>query len=247
MIEFIHTSKSFGRQKVHKDINLTVPTGKITYIIGPSGTGKSVFLKQVIGLLKPDAGQILLDGEDLVKMDAAEMLKTRSRFGMLFQNAALFDSMTIFENVAFPLREHTKLKGRELADLVHNKLGQVGLQDADRKMPSELSGGMRKRVGLARAIVMEPEIMLYDEPTTGLDPIMTDVIDTLIYDTQKGSGMTSIIVSHDIKSAMRLADRIVMIYDGYVVLEGTADEFKMSDNPIVRQFLAGSREGPIQN
>jgi phospholipid/cholesterol/gamma-HCH transport system ATP-binding protein len=164
---------------------------------------------------------------------------------MLFQNAALFDSMNVYENVAFPLREHRKMNERDIADLVHLKLRQVGLSDVDKKFPSELSGGMRKRVGLARAIALDPEIMLYDEPTTGLDPIMTDVVDMLIYDTQKASNMTSIVVSHDIKSTLKLADTIAMIYNGQVVLQGTPAEFQASDNPVVKQFLSGSREGPI--
>ncbi len=246
MIEFIHTSKKFGEHVVHKDINLTIPDGKITYIIGPSGTGKSVFLKQVIGLIRPDSGQILIDGKNVPDMNDAELLKMRRNFGFLFQNAALFDSMTVFDNVAFPLREHTDMSDDEIREAVHNKLLQVGMKDVDDKYPSELSGGMRKRVGLARAVMLDPQFMLYDEPTTGLDPIMTDVVDELIRQTQQSRGdMTSVVISHDIKSTLSIADKIIMIYNGYVVAEGDPKFFNTTDNPIVRQFFSGSRNGPI--
>lgn len=246
MIEFIHTAKSFGKQEVHKDISLTIPTGKITFIIGPSGTGKSVFLKQIMGLIKPDKGQILLDNQDITKLNDKELLALRAKFGYVFQNAALFDYMNVFDNVAFPLREHTKLKEAEIKEKVETKLLQVGLKDVNTKFPSELSGGMRKRVGLARAIVLNPEIMLYDEPTTGLDPIMTDVVDNLIADTQRsGENLTSVVISHDIRTTLNIADKIAMIYGGYIVAEGSPEEFKNSDDPIIRQFLTGSRIGPI--
>lgn len=246
MIEFIHTSKKFGEHVVHKDINLTIPDGKITYIIGPSGTGKSVFLKQVIGLIRPDSGQILIDGKNVPDMNDAELLKMRRNFGFLFQNAALFDSMTVFDNVAFPLREHTDMSDDDIREAVHNKLLQVGMKDVDDKYPSELSGGMRKRVGLARAVMLDPQFMLYDEPTTGLDPIMTDVVDELIRQTQQSRGdMTSVVISHDIKSTLSIADKIIMIYNGYVVAEGDPKFFNTTDNPIVRQFFSGSRNGPI--
>jgi phospholipid/cholesterol/gamma-HCH transport system ATP-binding protein len=246
LIEFIHTSKSFGKHTVHRDINLVIPKGKIMFIIGPSGTGKSIFIKQMIGLIKPDSGKILVDGEDITAMGEDELLEMRSKFGFLFQNAALFDSMNVFNNVAFPLREHTNLTPAEIKVAVQAKLMQVGLKGVDDKHPSELSGGMRKRVGLARATILEPPFMLYDEPTTGLDPIMTDVVDQLILDTQRSSpGRTSVVISHDIKSTMNSADVIAMIYNGVVVAQGTPAEFQASQDPIVRQFFSGSKEGPI--
>ncbi len=246
MIEFIHTSKSFGRHVVHRDINLKIPKGKSTFIIGPSGTGKSVFIKQIIGLIKPDSGQILIDGEDITQMDESQLLSMRSRFGLLFQNAALFDSMNVFDNVAFPLIEHTYKTSLEIRDIVHEKLLQVGLKGIDQKYPSELSGGMRKRVGLARALALNPEIMLYDEPTTGLDPIMTDVVNTLIEDTQKNTaGMTSVVISHDIKCTLKTADNIAMIYGGTIVAQGTPEYFDKTEDPLVKQFFSGSSVGPI--
>jgi phospholipid/cholesterol/gamma-HCH transport system ATP-binding protein len=244
-IQFIHTSKSFNGVVVHKDINMIIPKGKITYIIGPSGTGKSVFIKQVMGLLKPDTGQILVDGKNVLNLTELENLQLRKRFGLLFQNAALFDSMNVYENVSFPLREHTLMTEAEIKRLVHSKLLQVGLKDIDNKMPSDLSGGMRKRVGLARALALEPEVMLYDEPTTGLDPIMTDVVDDLIYSTQNmRPGRTTVVISHDIKSTLKMADSIAMIYKG-VVLQGSVEFFKTTDDPVVRQFFSGSKDGPI--
>ncbi|MDR0454406.1 MAG: ABC transporter ATP-binding protein [Deferribacteraceae bacterium] len=246
MIEFVHTSKSFGNHIVHRDINLKIPKGKITFIIGPSGTGKSVFIKQIIGLMKPDSGRIMIDGEDMTRMDEKRLLSIRSKLGLLFQNAALFDSMNVFENVAFPLIEHTSKTSREIRDIVHKKLLQVGLKDIDQKYPSELSGGMRKRVGLARALALTPELMLYDEPTTGLDPIMTDVVNNLIEYTHKSTNMTSVVISHDIKCTLKTADNIAMIYNGVVVAQGTPEYFQSTDNPIVKQFFTGSADGPIK-
>ncbi|MCD8491162.1 MAG: ATP-binding cassette domain-containing protein [Geovibrio sp.] len=187
-----------------------------------------------------------MDGRSIVGLKGKELLELRKKFGILFQNAALFDSMTVFENVAFPLTEHTKLNKKQIHDIVIEKLRLVGLRDIENKLPSELSGGMRKRVGLARAIALEPEIILYDEPTTGLDPIMCDVVDNLISDTQKELNITSVVISHDIDSALKIADYIAMLYDGKVVLFGTPDEFKSTDNPYVRQFLSASMEGPIK-
>ncbi|BAI80589.1 ABC transporter, ATP-binding protein [Deferribacter desulfuricans SSM1] len=245
-IEVIDLHKSFGEYKVHKGINLKIVKNAITYIIGPSGTGKSVLLKQIMGLLKPDKGKVIVLGEDLSTLNKKELLNIRKKFGMLFQNAALFDSMNVYENVAFPLREHTKLREKEIRKIVLEKLRLVGLTNVEYKMPSELSGGMRKRVGLARAIALEPEIILYDEPTTGLDPIMTDVVDNLIYETQKKLNITSIVISHDIESTFKIADYIAMIYDGKIVMYGTPEEFKKTDNPYVRQFLSGSKDGPIK-
>ena len=238
--------KSFGEYKIHKGIDIQVRKNAITYIIGPSGTGKSVLLKQMCGLMPPTKGDVLVDGKSIVGLKGKELLDIRKKFGILFQNAALFDSMTVFENVAFPLVEHTKLTKKQIHDIVIEKLRLVGLRDVEKKMPSELSGGMRKRVGLARAIALEPQIILYDEPTTGLDPIMCDVVDNLIHDTQKELDITSVVISHDIDSALKIADYMAMLYDGKVVLFGTPDEFKSTDNPYVRQFLSASMEGPIK-
>ncbi|MGE4498664.1 MAG: ABC transporter ATP-binding protein [Deferribacterales bacterium] len=245
-IELKDVHKSFGEYKIHKGINIQVHKNAVTYIIGPSGTGKSVLLKQMCGLMPPTKGDVLVDGKSIVGLKGKELLELRKKFGILFQNAALFDSMTVFENVAFPLREHTKLNKKQIHDIVIEKLRLVGLRDIENKLPSELSGGMRKRVGLARAIALEPEIILYDEPTTGLDPIMCDVVDNLISDTQKELNITSVVISHDIDSALKIADYIAMLYDGKVVLFGTPDEFKSTDNPYVRQFLSASMEGPIK-
>ena len=244
-IECIDLYKSFGKNEIHKGINLQIVKGAITYIIGPSGTGKSVLLKQLCGLMQPTKGKVLVFGKDITKMKQSELTEMRKKFGILFQNAALFDSMNVFNNVAFPLVEHTKLPKKEIARIVKEKLRLVGLRDVEEKMPSELSGGMRKRVGLARAIALEPEIILYDEPTTGLDPIMCDAVDNLIKDTQKQLGITSIVISHDIESTLKIADYIAMLYDGKVVQYGTPEDFKTTDNPYVRQFFSASREGPI--
>lgn len=246
IIELKEVHKSFGRHEVHKGINIKVPRGGITVILGPSGTGKSVLLKEMMGLIMPDKGEVIVDGIDITKISKRELVNIRKRFGMLFQNAALFDSMTVYENVAFPLREHTKLKEKQIKEIVIEKLRLVGLKDVENKMPSELSGGMRKRVGLARAIVLEPQIILYDEPTTGLDPIMRDVVDDLIYSTQKHLNITSVVISHDIDSAFKIADYMAMIYAGNTILNDTKDNFKNSDNPYVQQFINGSKDGPIK-
>lgn len=246
IIEVKDLHKSFGSFTVHKGINLVIPKSAITVIVGPSGTGKSVLLKQIMGLLKPDKGEVIVDGVDITKLDKRQFIGIRKKFGMLFQNGALFDSMTVYENVAFPLREHTKYNESKIKEIVLEKLRLVGLKDVENKMPAELSGGMRKRVGLARAIALEPDIILYDEPTTGLDPIMRDVVDNLIYDTQKELKITSVVISHDIDSVFKIADYVAMIYSGIIVFSGSLDEFKESDNPYVRQFLTGSMEGPIK-
>ncbi len=246
MIEMTDVHKSFGRQKVHSGINLNVVKGAITVIIGPSGTGKSVLLKEMMGLVLPDSGKITVDGVDIETATKSRLLELRKKFGMLFQNAALFDSMTVSENVAFPLKEHTAMTEREIKSAVADRLRMVGLSGADDKYPSELSGGMKKRVGLARALALEPEIMLYDEPTTGLDPIMTDVVDDLIFDTQKKLDITSVVISHDIRSVLKIADYIGMIYNGKIVRYGTPEDFRTTDDPYVRQFFSGSKDGPIK-
>ncbi len=245
MIKVVDLWKSFGEQKVLKGLNLEIEKGKITVIMGRSGEGKSVFLKHLIGLLRPDAGSIYVDGVDITKLSEKAMNEVRKKFGMLFQESALFDSMNVFDNVAFPLREHTKLKEKEIAEVVKKSLAQVGLVGVEEKMPSELSGGMKKRVALARALVLNPQILLFDEPTTGQDPITCKAIEELIRDTHRATGATVVIVSHDIPLSFNLADKIAMIYGGVIVEEGSPEEIRNSDNPVVRQFIEGKTEGPI--
>lgn len=239
LIQFKDVQKSFGTQQVLRGLNLSIPRGKITVIIGRSGGGKSVILKHMIGLLKPDAGEVEVDGTNLSSLDSLALRNIRTQFGMLFQNAALFDSLNVYDNVAFPLVEHSDLSSAQIGKKVKELLTLVGLPDIGYKMPSELSGGMRKRVGLARAIALEPQIILYDEPTTGLDPIMTDAIDNLILSMQKELGITSVVISHDIAATYHVADQIAMLHEGQIILSGPPEVFRKSDNPLVRQFLEG--------
>jgi len=215
-------------------------------VIGRSGTGKSVLLKHIIGLMEPDQGSIEIEGEEIVGMPEARMNEVRMRFGMLFQGAALFDSMSVGENVGLALREHRLAPEDEITRIVSERLAWVGLKGVEEMRPSSLSGGMRKRVGLARAIAIDPAYILYDEPTTGLDPITADAINELIGSLQQRLGVTSIVVTHDMTSAYRVGDRIAMLNDGKVVFEGTIDETRNTKDPLVRQFIEGSREGPIR-
>ncbi|MCL4477723.1 MAG: ABC transporter ATP-binding protein [Deltaproteobacteria bacterium] len=245
-IDIKSLKKSFGSHIVLDGIDLTIEDGKTTVIIGQTGCGKSVLIKHIIGLLKPDDGQILIDGVEFTNMKGKEFSNIIKNFGVLFQNAALFDSMTTGENVAFPLIEHTKLSKKEIDKKVEEKLAIVGLKGVEQLYPSELSGGMKKRVGLARAIALDPKMLIFDEPTTGLDPVMSDTIDNLIVDTQKHLGVTSIVISHDIQGTFKIAHRIAMLYKGKVVLYGSPDDFKNTENPIVRQFLERRAEGPLQ-
>ncbi|MBI4252100.1 MAG: ABC transporter ATP-binding protein [Candidatus Tectomicrobia bacterium] len=245
-IELRGLAKSFGTNRVLQGLDLKSPAGRITVIIGRSGEGKSVLLKHMIGLLRPDQGQVLVDGEDITRLRGRELNRVRAKFGMLFQGAALFDSMNVAENVAFPLREHSRLSPEEIASRVREKLRLVGLDGVEDRMPSQLSGGMRKRVGLARAIIRGPEIILYDEPTTGLDPILTDSIDRLIVRTQETLNITSVLISHDLDRALAFADFVAMLHQGRIVAQGAPEELRTMDDPLVRQFLTGSAEGPIQ-
>jgi len=245
MIKIRDLKKSFNGKPVLDGVNLDIEEGKITVIIGRSGEGKSVLMKHIIGLLAPDSGEILLDGTDLTKLSEKEWNEARRRFGMLFQGAALFDSMTVADNVGFPLREHTGLGKSEIRDVVEEKLKRVGLVGVEEMMPADLSGGMKKRVGLARAIIMEPEIVLFDEPTTGLDPIMSDSIAELMRDTQKQLKTTYIAITHDISLTYKTADKIAMLHEGRVVEEGSCEAIKASANPVVRQFVEGRSSGPI--
>lgn len=245
MIRIEELHKSFGGQAVLDGITLHIPRGEIFVIMGGSGEGKTVLLKHIIGLLLPDRGGVFVDEVDICRLSRAELRGVRKKFGMLFQGAALFDSMSVGDNVAFPLREHTRLKEPEVRARVKARLAEVGLHGVEHKFPSELSGGMSKRVGLARALALEPEIVLFDEPTTGLDPIMSDVINQLILDTQKRHRITFVIISHDVKGAFQMADRIAMLHKGRVVGQGTPAQMREDPNPIVQQFLAGSSQGPV--
>ena len=238
-------TKSFGPQTVLEDITCEIPKGKITLMLGPSGTGKSVFLKHLVGLLKPDRGEIWIDGKNVPSLNEKELYEVRRKFGVLFQDGALFGSMNIYDNVAFPLREHTKKKESEVNDIVSEKLQMVGLRGAEKKLPGEISGGMKKRAGLARALVLDPEIVLFDEPDSGLDPVRTAFLNELTMDLNKQLGATFIVVTHDIATAKQVADFIGMLYRRNLVKFGPAREMFSSDIPVVRQFLAGDTEGPI--
>jgi phospholipid/cholesterol/gamma-HCH transport system ATP-binding protein len=245
MIEVIDLRKRFGNSEVLKGVNLTVRRGETVVVIGRSGCGKSVLLKHMIGLMKPDSGRILVDGVDVTALKGVDLYEFRKRFGMLFQSAALFDSLTVGENVGLGLAEHTDLSEEEIRRRVCQKLELVGLGRVEEMKPSDLSGGMKKRVGLARAIAMDPPVILYDEPTTGLDPIMADVINELVRSLQKSLEITSVAVTHDMKSAYKIGDRLAMLYDGRIVFEGTPDEVRASHDEVVKQFVEGRAEGPI--
>ncbi len=245
MIKIIDLNKSFGLNHVLRGVDLTVERGESMVVIGGSGSGKSVLIKHIIGLLRPDAGRVFVDGIDVFQLKEGELNELRRKFGMLFQGAALFDSLSVWENVGFGLMQHKKLSDKEIKEIAVEKLRMVGLVGVEDLMPSELSGGMRKRVGLARAICMEPEILLYDEPTTGLDPIMADAINDLIVDMKDKLNVTSVAITHDMKSAYKIADRIAMLYNGKIIEVGSPDEIRNSGNPIVQQFITGSASGPI--
>ena len=246
MIEIRDLSKSFGRQKVLDRLDLTIQTGETMVVIGRSGSGKSVLLKHLIGLLAPEAGSVRIDGVEVTQLAGAALDRLRMKFGMLFQNAALFDSMTAYENVAFPLLEHTTMRPDEIRQRVHQCLQLVGLEHVDALYPAQLSGGMRKRAGLARALAMGPEIILYDEPTTGIDPILGDIINDLIIALRDRLKVTSVVVTHDMRSAYKVADRIAMLYNGKIIEVGSTEEIRSSKNPIVQQFIKGEAVGPIR-
>ncbi len=237
MIKIIGLHKSFGRQYVLRGVNLEIPKGKITFIMGQSGTGKSVLLKHIIGLIEPDKGEILINGRNITTMNEQELNTLRKHIGMLFQEGALFDSMTVGENVAFPLQEHTKLSSSEIWARVEAKLAQVDLLESIDKMPSELSGGMKKRAALARALALDPEIVLFDEPTTGLDPIMQKNISELIKRTQQQNQLTCVVISHDVPVALEIANKIAFLHDGVIIEEGTPEEIMRSSHPFVKEFL----------
>lgn len=245
MIEIINLCKAFGRHVVLDSANLNIQKGETMVIIGRSGTGKSVLLKHIIGIMKPDSGQVIIDGFDVTKASEKELNDFRMKFGMLFQGAALFDSLTVGENVGFALYEHTSLSKTQIQNRVKECLAHVGLSGIEDLKPAELSGGMRKRVGLARAVCVNPEIIMYDEPTTGVDPIMGDAVNDLIVTLHDRLKITSIAVTHDMVSAYKIADRIAMLYEGKIIAIGTPNEIKNTKNPIVKQFITGAAVGPI--
>jgi len=246
MIEIINIHKSFEKNHVLRGVDLTIEKGESMVVIGGSGSGKSVLLKHIIGILRPDAGKVLIDGVDLAVLKERELYEVRKKFGMLFQMSALFDSMTVWENVGFALLRHKSMHDKEIKARVTEKLKLVGLSGVENLMPAELSGGMKKRVGLARAIAHEPEILLYDEPTTGLDPIMADAINELIIEMKNTLSVTSVAITHDMNSAYKIADRIAMLYEGRIIDTGSPAEIKNTGNPVVRQFITGSASGPIK-
>src|SRR3954470_3227712 len=238
-IELRHISKRFGHHVVLNNVSLNIEAGRCIVVIGASGTGKSVLLKHIVGLLRPDIGEVWFDGQRIDNLPERKLMIVRQRFVFLFQMGALFDSLTVIDNVAFPLVEHTKKPPEEIARIAQHKLAMVGLPEVGKKMPMELSGGQRKRVALARAIALDPDVILYDEPTTGLDPIRSDVINELIIKLQRELKVTSIVVTHDMNSAFKVADRIVMLHEGGIVFDGTPEEMQNEQKPIVRQFVIG--------
>jgi phospholipid/cholesterol/gamma-HCH transport system ATP-binding protein len=246
MISFRHLQKSFGPKKVIEDVSFDVQDGEVFFIIGQSGVGKSVLIKHLIGLLYPDGGEIWLDGEEVSRFDEQQMYPVRMKCAMVFQHSTLFDSMTCAENVALPLRKHKGLKEREALAEARQRLMQVQMQEFGDRFPPELGDGMRKRVAIARALTLDPRYVLFDEPTTSLDPVSARRVDKLIRELSDTLGVTSIVVSHDLASIFTIADRIVMLYKGFVRLIGTRDDFKRCDDPIVQQFITGRAEGPIE-
>jgi len=245
MISIKNIHKNFEGLQVLKGLDLEIKNGETLVIIGRSGCGKSVLLKHIIGILTPDSGEVIVDGQNVSQLKGKELVNLRMKFGMLFQGAALFDSLDVYENVGFALLEHTDMPEREIRKRVSQALESVDLEDIADKKPAELSGGMKKRVGLARAICNNPQIVLYDEPTTGLDPIMADMINDLIIRLKNQLKVTSIVVTHDIVSAYKVGTRIAMLYDGKIIAQGTPDEIKNTQDPIVRQFITGAAHGPI--
>jgi phospholipid/cholesterol/gamma-HCH transport system ATP-binding protein len=245
MIKIVDLYKSFGTKPVLRGVDLEIETGETMVVIGQSGSGKSVLLKHLIGILKPDKGEIFIDGLEITRLREEELQRITRKFGMLFQAAALFDSLTVGENVSFGLERYSDHSPAEIKRIVAESLNKVGLNDIEGLMPFELSGGMRKRVGLARAIAYRPEIILYDEPSTGIDPIRADSINDLINDLKRDLSVTSVVITHDMVSSYKVADRIAMLYEGRIIEIGTPAEIQASSNPIIQQFIHGQARGPI--
>ena len=238
-------TKSFGSHTVLRDITFDIPRGQITAVMGPSGTGKSVLLKNIIGLLRPDEGEIWVEGEETVAMGEQDLYRVRRKFGVLFQDGALFGSMNIYDNIAFPLREHTRKSEKEIREIVLTKAEMVGMLDHMKKYPGEVSGGMKKRAGLARALAMDPEIILFDEPDSGLDPVRVSYLDELVRMIQEETGATFVIITHNIASVMRTSDYIAVLYRAGLVKFASKQDMRTTDDEIIRQFLAGRALGPI--
>jgi phospholipid/cholesterol/gamma-HCH transport system ATP-binding protein len=244
-VEFVEVHKAFGRNKILRGLNMGIPEGKISMILGPSGTGKSVCIKHMVGLLYPDDGDVLVHGESVPNMADDDLFEMRKKFGVLFQDGALFGSMNLFDNVCFPLRQHTDKGEDEIREIVSARLREVGLEGAHDKMPNELSGGMRKRAGFARALVLDPDIVLFDEPDSGLDPVRTALLCELIKEIHEENGGAYVVITHDIMSAKRVAEYIAGLWKGRIVESGPAEELFNSDNMFVRQFLSGASRGPL--
>jgi phospholipid/cholesterol/gamma-HCH transport system ATP-binding protein len=244
-VEFVEVHKAFGRNKILRGLNMGIPDNKISMILGPSGTGKSVCIKHMVGLLYPDDGDVLVHGESVPNMADDDLFEMRKKFGVLFQDGALFGSMNLWDNVAFPLRQHTDKGEDEIGEIVNRRLREVGLEGAADKMPNELSGGMRKRAGFARALVLDPDIVLFDEPDSGLDPVRTALLCELIQEIHEENGGAYVVITHDIMSAKRVAEYIAVLWKGRIVESGPAEELFNSDNQFVRQFLSGASRGPL--
>jgi phospholipid/cholesterol/gamma-HCH transport system ATP-binding protein len=244
-IEFIDVHKSFGRNHVLRGLNMALPEDSVSMIIGPSGTGKSVCIKHIVGLLYPDQGDVIVHGESIPSLSDADLFETRKKFGVLFQDGALFGSLNLYDNVAFPLRQHTEKGEDEIAEIVNRRMREVGLGGEGEKMPNQLSGGMRKRAGFARSLVLDPEVVLFDEPDSGLDPVRTALLCELIKEVHAENGGCYVVITHDIMSARRVAEHISVLWKGKIVESGPAEELFESENPFVRQFLSGASAGPL--
>lgn len=246
MIDFIDVYKSFGPKKVLRGVSLEVDKGQIMFIVGASGAGKSVLVKHLVGLLRPDKGQVLLDGTDVTQLSEEEYYPIRKRCAMVFQNSTLFDSMTLLDNVALPIRKHNKVSMKKAREQAHEKLALVGMEHVAERYAADFGDGMRKKVAIARALTLDPEFVIFDEPTTGIDPISAAIVDGLIRDLSDRLGVTSIVISHDVRSIFRVADRVAMLYQGQVRLDGPPSAYSDTDDPVVHQFINGLPEGPFQ-